>query len=403
LPFLPEIATAAPFRRCSRNRKLPDVRVFFTSQRGFPVDNPLKLLRDKVRAGARNSPGIYRMMGASGVVLYVGKSKRLRTRLMGYFRARESEKAWKIMREAAGLEWEYTPSEFASLLRELELIKQLRPPFNVRSKRDGIYSFLKLSTGAAPKLGVVRRVNDEPGSYFGPFRGGQRMSEAVRELNDALLLRDCSRSVPIQFADQADLFGDDLTPHCPRYELRRCSAPCAAKCTESEYQDRVRQARAFLAGDADGPMQLLERRMTDAAERMEFEHAATLRRRLSRLEELRADFLRLRETVERLSFLYTVPGVEGEHRVYAVRSGAVRAVYPAPATKSERKLLLEQARAHFEKPEPPAEIAIRKRADEMVLLSHWFRTHPAELGRTYPLERWKELPLKGVLDAQALA
>lgn len=366
------------------------------------VDNPLKLLRDKVRAGASNRPGIYRMMAASGVVLYVGKSKRLRTRLMGYFRAREQEKAWRIMREAEGLEWEYTPSEFASLLRELELIKKLRPPYNVRSKRDGIYSFLKLSAGPAPKLAVVRRVNDEPGSYFGPFRGGQRMGEAVKELNDALLLRDCSR-VPIQFADQADLFGEDLTPHCPRYELRRCCAPCAGKCSESEYQGRVREARAFLVGEGDGPFRVLEGRMADAAERMEFEHAATLRRRLSRLEELRAEFLRLRETVEQLSFLYAVPGVEGEHRVYAVRSGAVREVYDAPKTAREKKALLEQARGHFTRAEPPAEIAIRKRADEMVLLSHWFRTHPLELAKTYPSERWSELPLAKVLDKQVVA
>src|SRR5690606_8470074 len=143
-------------------------------------------LRESVRESAENRPGVYRMLGASGVVLYVGKSKRLRTRLLGYFRAKSEEKAWRIIHEARAVDWEYVPSEFASLLRELELIKRYRPQFNVRQKRDRIYAFLKMTTGPAPKLQVVRRVTEQPGTYFGPFRGGKRVADAVRELNDVL-------------------------------------------------------------------------------------------------------------------------------------------------------------------------------------------------------------------------
>src|SRR5690606_13769758 len=126
--------------------------------------------------------------------------------------------------------WEYVPSEFASLLRELELIKMHRPPYNVRQKRDGLHCFLRLSGGVAPRLHVVRRVKEDAGRYFGPFLGGQRIVEAVKELNDVLMLRDCRNGTRMRFADQEDLFGLDPTPLCPRYELRLCSGPCAGGC-----------------------------------------------------------------------------------------------------------------------------------------------------------------------------
>ncbi len=360
--------------------------------------HPLHTLREHVRSGAKNRPGIYRMLADRGVVIYVGKSKRVRTRLMGYFRAREHEKAWRIVREAAAIEWEYAPSEFASLLRELELIKLYRPPYNVHQKRDRAHSFLRLSGGPAPKIHLVRRVSEEPGTYFGPFRGGQRIAAAVRELNDVLQLRDCRQATPIHFGDQDDLFGAELTPLCPRFELQRCAAPCAARCTEAEYLGRIAQARAFLNGASDQPLQELSARMAAAAERMEFEHAAAVRDRIGRLEMLRAEFQRLRETVERLTFLYAVPGTEGDHRVYAIRSGSVRASFPAPRSSRDRERMLKKVEPLFRDPEPVVEISSRKRAEEMLLVAHWFRTRPDELPRAYGTDRWGELPLAGQLD-----
>lgn len=338
------------------------------------------------------------MMAARGVVIYVGKSKQLRTRLMGYFRARESEKAWRIVREASTIEWEYAPSEFASLLRELELIKLYRPPYNVRQKRDRAHCFLRFTGGSAPKIQVVRRVTDEPGSYFGPFRGGKRMVAAVRELNDVLQLRDCRQATPIRFGDQDDLFGLEQTPLCPRYELQRCAAPCAARCTEADYLGRLEQARAFLDGSSEGPLRVLEGRMAAAAERTEFEHAAAIRDRMSQLEMLRDEFQRLRETVEKLSFLYAVPGVDGDHRVYVIRSGSVRGAFPAPRNGRERKRFLTRIESIYRNPEPVAEISSRRRADEMLLVAHWFRTRPDELPRTYRPDRWGDLPLARHLD-----
>jgi excinuclease ABC subunit C len=341
---------------------------------------------------ARNLPGTYRMLAADGEILYVGKSKQVRTRLLSYLRAREDEKAYRILRDAASLAWDYEPSEFAALLRELELIKRFRPRFNVQHKRDGRYSFLKLTAGAAPRLFVASTVADDAASYFGPFRGGRRIVEAVRELNDVLGLRDCKAATPIHFADQPDLFGVELSPRCHRAELRLCAGPCAALCTQDDYRRRVRLARAFLDGDADEPLRWLDERMHAAAARWEFEHAAALRDRIRRLEMLRDEFGRLREALDNLSFLYHVAGTDGDDRVYVIRRGTVRAVVPAPRTAAARRRLQRVAAEHFAPPEHTGALVARHQVDEILLLARWFRSNPAELERTVPFDRAEALP-----------
>jgi excinuclease ABC subunit C len=349
----------------------------------LPVAPALQLLREQLRT-AQNRPGTYQMLREDGEIVYVGKSKQIRTRLLSYFRAREDEKAYRIVREAHALAWEYEPSEFAALLRELALIKRLRPRFNVQHKRDGRYSFLKLSPGPAPKLFVVRAVSDDAGTYFGPFRGGTRIEEAVRQLNDLLGLRDCSLSTPMRFADQSDLFAFEATPRCHRYELQLCVGPCAGLCTETEYRRRVSLARAFLDGDADEPLRWLSERMVLAAERWDFEYAARLRDRAGRLEALRDEFSRLREALDSLSFLYTVPGYEGENRIYLVRRGTVRAMRAAPSSAADRRALARLVEQHFGLPEPGGTLVPRHQVDEILLIARWFRSHPEELLRTVP-------------------
>jgi excinuclease ABC subunit C len=322
---------------------------------------------------------------------------------MGYFRAKRQQKAWRLVRDATGVDWEYLPSEFASLLRELELIKVFRPPYNVHQKRDGIQCFVRITGGPAPRLQVTRRIKEAAGTYFGPLPGDARIVAAVKELNDVLLLRDCQRSTPIRFADQADLFPIEMSALCARHDLGRCMAPCAARCTQSAYRDRVQAARVFLYGRSDEPMRLLEARMVDAAERMEFEHAASLRDRIGRLEMLREELRRFRDRMDSLSFLYAVPGVDGDHRIYAIRGGWVRGMYEAPRTAGERRVLLAAAAEHYARPEAPDDSAMRLRMEEMLLLAHWFRVHPEELERAYSRDRWAELPLSKQMGEQQMA
>ena len=342
---------------------------------------------------ARNAPGVYRMMAEDGEVLYVGKSKTLRTRLLTYFRARRGDKQHRIVEHAHTLAWDYEPSEFAALLCELKLIKRFRPRMNVQHKRDGRYSFLKVAPGAAPRLYVVGSVADDAAAYYGPFRGGRRVQEAVRELNDLLGLRDCPLGTPMAFADQAELFAMERDPRCHRFQMRLCMGPCAARCTAADYRERVDMARAFLDGRADAPLRWLAARMEAAAERWEFEYAASLRERLRRLERLRDDFAQLREALDGLTFLYRVPGVDGDDRTYLVRRGTVRAVVPTPRTAAERRRMRRLCDEHYGRPEPGGTLVARHQVDEILLVARWFRARPDEMAHTEPPAAVEALPL----------
>ena len=362
-----------------------------TSRRAPTSDEDLARMRGVVREGAQDRPGVYRMLSPDGEVVYVGKSKRVRTRLLSYFRcAYPEEKGARILREATTIDWEYTPSEFAALLTELRLIKRLRPRFNVAMKRDARhYAFIKLSRGAAPKLMVVRGAGSEDGGvYYGPFVGAQRIGEAVRELSDALGLRDCSLDQKMYFADQVDLFGTPTrTPGCIRHEVRKCLGPCVGACTVKAYAERVAMARAFLEGADDGPIERLRGDMQCASDRMEFERAATLRDKLQRLEELREQFGRLRFAVETLSFLYTVRGHEGDDRMYLIRRGRVRAEVPTPRTSRDRRSLVALIDSVYSPPERQTSSVPTHEIDELLLLSSWFRRNPAELDNTRSTDR----------------
>ncbi|HEU0054548.1 MAG TPA: UvrB/UvrC motif-containing protein, partial [Longimicrobium sp.] len=302
-------------------------------------------------------------------------------------------KGHRILNEAAAIAWDYEPSEFAALLRELELIKRWRPRLNVQHKRDGRYSFLKLTPGAAPRLYVTHAVSDDASLYFGPFRGGRRIVEAVRELNDLLGLRDCALGTAIRFSDQSDLFSFERPPRCHRAELRLCLGPCAALCTQEQYRTRVELARAFLNGDADEPLRWLAERMEAAAARWEFEYAASLRDRLARLERLRDEFAHLREALDSLTFLYRGEGAAGDDRVYLIRRGTVRACIPEPRGAAERRRLARLCDEHFGRPEPTGALVMKHQVDEILLLARWFRHNPGEMARTSPPERVDALPL----------
>lgn len=348
-------------------------------------------MRATVRATATDRPGVYRMYSADGEIVYVGKSKRVRSRLLSYFRcAFPEEKGARILRQAERIEWEYLPSEFAALLEELRLIKKFRPRFNVALKRDGRhYAFIKLTHHPAPKLVVVRGPGqDDSAVYYGPFQGAARVNEAVRELSDALGLRDCAADQRMNFADQPELFSIfPRTPGCIRFEIRKCLGPCVGGCTVREYSERVNLARAFLDGADDGPIEQLRADMELASDRLEFERAASLRDKLRRLELLREQFGRLRFALESLSFAYTVPGYDGGDRVYLIRRGRVRAECPAPRTHGERALLRRLAEDVFGTVEHAASRIPTHEIDELLLLSSWFRRFPVELERTIAPER----------------
>jgi excinuclease ABC subunit C len=209
------------------------------------------------------------------------------------------------------------------------------------------------------------------------------VAEAVRELSDVLGLRDCAVNQPMHFADQSELF--DIfprTPGCIRFEVKKCLGPCVGGCSVQQYNERMALARAFLDGADDGPIEILRRDMEAASERLEFERAATLRDKLKRLQALRGQFARLRFAVETLSFAYTVPGFDGDDRVYLIRRGRVRAEHTRPRTVADAAGLISSISDVFGVTEPVTSQIPTHEIDELLLISSWFRRFPTELEHT---------------------
>jgi excinuclease ABC subunit C len=356
----------------------------------LPLTDTERLQRH-VAALAENRPGTYRMLDAAGRVIYVGKAKRLRTRLLSYFRARfPDDKASRVVGAAHEITWDYAPSEFAAGLAELRQIRRFRPPFNVRMNRPGNAAFVKVSGGPAPRI-HVGTLGDGTVRHYGPFRGGNQLREAVRVLNLELGLRDCALAMPIVYAEQADLFTAPRRAACIRHELGTCLGPCGGFVTQGDYRHRVEVAVAFLEGRGITPLDGVVAAMTRASEDSAFETAARLRDRYEALEWLFAAGSRIRAGIDALSFVYTDPGAQGDDRAYVIRQATVRATAPAPHTPIERAafraLVAEHAGAESTGGALPAGAI-----DEMVLLLSWFRRHPAALRRTVPLEDWLAHP-----------
>jgi excinuclease UvrABC nuclease subunit len=349
----------------------------------------LRRLRTTVRDKAEDRPGVYRMLAEGGEVVYVGKSKRLRSRLLSYFRGDyRVDKGARVVREASDIEWVYTPSEFAALLEELRLIKRLRPRLNVALKRDARhYAFVAITKGKAPRLMVLRGTGTRAaGTVYGPFVGALRLRAALRELSDSLGLRDCSLDGRMHFADQREMFEmPPRTPGCLRFEVGKCLGPCVGAAAAAAYDERVAQARAFFEGSHDGPIGKLQREMLEASERLAFERAASLRDKTRRLEELRTQFERLRFAIETLSFSYHVPGVAGDDRVYLIRRGVVRAEVPSPRSPHDEAALDALARRLLAGSAAHAAGLPTHEVDELLIVTSWFRSHPTEMERT---KRW---------------
>ena len=217
------------------------------------ADDLLEVLKARVQANAANRPGVYVMRSPNGEIIYVGKSKKLRSRLLSYFRGAYPEhKGARIVREAAEIDWTYTPSEFAALLEELRQIKRFRPRFNVALKRDDRnYAFVKLTRTKAPRFAVVRSAGaDERAIYYGPFVGASRLREALRELSDALGLRDCAHDGRMAYSDQSELFVR-LRARRGVYAMKSGSvlAPALVRCAKRSIRGGSRRPGRFSTGE----------------------------------------------------------------------------------------------------------------------------------------------------------
>ena len=345
-------------------------------------------LREHVRTHAEDRPGVYRWLGADGRILYVGKSVRVKSRLLSHFRE-ETGKAARMVAGADSVSWDYTPNEFAAVVREMRLIRAWQPEYNVQHKRDRRYGFIKVTREPAPRLVPVSRIQTDGARYYGPFAQTGWLAHAVHDLALATGLRDCSADTPIHFGDQLEIFAAGRVPRCIRADTGTCLAPCAGRCTTAGYDRRLRLARAFLEARTRAPLDELARAVRAAAAQLQFEYAATIRDRMDTLEKLWNHLSGFRGRVDHFNFVYSVPGFGGDDRIYLIRRGRLSAELPWPKSDGARLRANAMVEEVFRPIPADRDGELEEDAAAEVLLSvAWFNRRPKERQRAVVPELW---------------
>ncbi|HQT83266.1 MULTISPECIES: excinuclease ABC subunit UvrC [Acidiphilium] len=222
-------------------------------------------------------PGVYRMVDATGNVLYVGKARSLRKRVVVYTQVnRLPERLRRMVSETVGLEVVTTHTEAEALLLEANLIKRLKPRYNILLRDDKSYPWLMITTdGTFPQLTKHRGAQTRKGAYWGPFASAWSVNQTIQALQRVFLLRTCADTV----------FANRSRP-CLLHQIKRCSAPCVGRISPSEYGVTVNQARAFLSGKAGTVQRDLAAEMEAASAALAFERAAAIRDRIRGLTHI---------------------------------------------------------------------------------------------------------------------
>ncbi len=245
-----------------------------------PNDSPPPQGRQVIQAYLKSldsSPGVYRMLDAESRVLYVGKARNLRARVSSYARPTgHSGRISRMIANTASMMFLTTKTETEALLLEQNLIKQLKPKFNVLLRDDKSFpNILVTADHDYPQIKKHRGAKKEKGSYYGPFASAGAVNRTLNQLQRVFLLRDCSNAM-----------FDSRTRPCLQHQIKRCSAPCVGKISAEEYRQTVRDAERFLSGKSTEIQGRLAQDMAEASEAMEFERAAALRDRIKALTQV---------------------------------------------------------------------------------------------------------------------
>jgi excinuclease ABC subunit C len=294
-------------------------------------------------------PGVYRMIGADGEVLYVGKAKSLKNRVGQYAQGRGHTNAiYRMIHQTASLEVIVTATETEALLLETNMIKRLRPRYNVLMRDDKSFPFIAIRTDhPIPVLQKHRGAKSFKGRFYGPFASAGAVNRTLNTLQKAFLLRSCSDST----------FSGRTRP-CMLYQIKRCSAPCTGLVSEAEYAALVKDSVDFLEGRSVELQDRLAAEMREAAEKLEFEHAARLRNRIRALASVRASQGINPSTFDEADvFALHVEGGQSCIQVFFFRAGqnwGNRAYFPRHGGEEQPEEILSAFIAQFyDDREPP--------------------------------------------------
>ena len=221
-------------------------------------------------------PGVYRMFDESKTVIYVGKAKNLKNRLSSYFQKNiDSPKTRVLVSKINHIEYTVTRTENEALLLENNLIKELKPRYNILYRDDKSYPYIYLSNDAFPRLELHRGAQRKKGRYFGPYPGAGAVRETLNLLQKLFRIRQCE-----------DTFYKNRSRPCLQYQIKRCTAPCVGLVTEEQYQDDIRHGIMFLEGKSTQVIDELVQRMQQASEKLDYEQAAIYRDQIASLRQI---------------------------------------------------------------------------------------------------------------------
>lgn len=345
---------------------LPDILEESGSVGGEPLATGHEAIERAVRL-APTSPGVYRMLNANADVLYVGKAKNVKKRLSNYARQSAPQPA-RILRMIAAtvtVEIVSTTTETEALLLEANLIKQLRPRFNVQLRDDKSFPYI-LITGDhwAPQILKHRGAQTRPGRYFGPFASAGAVNRTITALQRAFLIRSCT-----------DSFFESRTRPCLLHQIRRCAGPCTREIDFPGYTTLVREASDFLSGKSHAVKQELAGEMEKAANELEFERAALYRDRLAALSAIQSQQGINPRTVDEADvFAIHQEGGFSCVEVFFFRTGqnwGNRAYFPrAEKTYTPEEVLGSFLAQFYDDKPPPRNILLSHEIEECELLAN---------------------------------
>ncbi|MCC5956493.1 MAG: excinuclease ABC subunit UvrC [Natronohydrobacter sp.] len=300
------------------------------------------------------SPGVYRMLNEKSEVLYVGKARNLRARVSNYARpSGHSARIARMISETASMMFLTTRTETEALLLEQNLIKQLKPRYNVLLRDDKSFPYILLPKDHAyPQLRKHRGRRAVKGSYFGPFASAGAVNRTLNQLQRVFLLRNCTDSV----------FNSRTRP-CLLYQIKRCSAPCVGYISEHDYAGLIADAERFLSGKSTKIQAQLAEEMQKAAEAMEFERAAALRDRIRALTQVQqSQGVNPRGVAEADVIALHLEKGQACVQVFFIRanqSWGNRDFYPATGAGAEEPEILEAFLGQFyDGKEPPRQVIL---------------------------------------------
>ncbi len=337
------------------------------------------------------SPGIYQFLNEKGKVIYVGKAKNLRNRVRSYFQKNiDSPKTAALVSKVSDLQLIITDSEIEALVLENNLIKDLKPRYNINLKDDKSYPYIRITNESFPQIFPTRNVVRDGSKYFGPYTEVKNMKSSLRMLNKIFKIRSCKLDITDEAIEKKKF------KVCLDYHIKKCEGPCEGLVTQVRYNNMVNQVIKVLRGKTDQLIEELKMQMQSASEKFEFEKAAELRDRINQLQIYSSKQKVVSTDLEDRDIIsIAFEGKDVSATVLNIRSGKLvgKRQLNLSAEENEEIAQIYSSIIKFyyeEFVEVPQEIVLETEPDEAESLLEWLNTRAIKKCKFYIPQRQSE-------------